>query len=92
MASYKDKLKKSTNNFWDALFKLLDQDKALPLYGDQDISQKLDDTYDLVLTREWAILRKRDNGYQKAKVNRHPKGNVAFPYITLLSWYLKDIL
>lgn len=91
MASYKDKLKKSTNNFWDVLFRLLDQDKSLPLYGDQDISAQLDGMYDLVITRDWAILRKRESGQQKAKVKRHPKSNVAFPYISLLSWYLKEV-
>ena len=91
MASYKDKFKKATNNFWDKLFYLLDQDKTLPLYGDQDASVQLDNTYDLVLTRDWAILKKHDNGYQKVKVKRHPKGNVTFPYISLLSWYLKEV-
>lgn len=87
----KDKVKKASSAYWDALFKLLDDDKKMPLHGDQVISTKLDENLDITLSGKYVCIRNRDNGYTKAKAIRHPSNDVIFPYITLLSWYLKEI-
>lgn len=84
----KTKIITECSDFWNAVFKLVNEDRILPA-DDRGITTPIDKELSLTITNEWAMLVHGDTNSMCAKMRRGPNREDLLPYITLLSWYLK---
>ena len=89
MLKPKSKLIGECTSFWNAAYKLINEDRIFPA-GENGISAPIDEMYELTITNEWAMLRYLDTKVMCAKMRKDPTNRESLlPYFALLLWYLK---
>lgn len=84
----KSKLIGECTAFWNAAYKLVNEDRIMPA-DERGISEAIDDAIELRITDEWAMLCRRENGYMVCKMRMGQNREDFLPFISLLQWYLK---
>ena len=88
MIKPKSKLIAECTAYWNAAYKLLNEDRIFHA-TEEGITTGIDDAYELTITDEWAMLCRKDTHVMCAKMRMGPDRENLLPFYTLLQWYLK---